>query len=119
MTAKDDNEQKQLTWGVMTDGFATETPGHLMSVNIADKSIHDIGDGSPVGNMDGVEEDSDGSFYVTDWMNGKLFHITPAGHVDLLLTLEQGMADLEFMPGNGMAYLPMMMNNKLLAYKVY
>ena len=106
-------------WGVMTDGFATETPGHLLAVNIGDKSIRAIGDGSPVGNLDGVEEDSDGSFYVTDWMNGKLFHITPAGHVDLLLTLEQGMADLEFMPGNGMAYLPMMMNNKLLAYKVY
>lgn len=106
-------------WGVMTDGFATETPGHLLSVNIADKAIHTIGDGSPVGNLDGVEEDTDGSFYVTDWMNGRLFHITPGGSVNLLLTLEQGMADLEFIPGTGMAYLPMMMSNKLLAYRIH
>lgn len=106
-------------WGVMTDGFATETPGHMLSINIADKSISSIGDGTPIGNLDGVEQDSDGSFYVTDWMNGKLFHITPTGQVDLLLTLEQGMADHEFVPATGMIYLPMMNNNKLLAYRVY
>lgn len=106
-------------WGVMTDGFATETPGHLLSINVADKTISSIGDGAPIGNLDGVEQDSDGTFYVTDWMNGKLFHITPAGQVDLLLTLEQGMADHEFIPATGMIYLPMMNNNKLLAYRIH
>ena len=106
-------------WGVMTDGFNTETPGHLLRVSLADKSIHAIGDGSPVGNLDGVEEDTDGSFYITDWMAGKLFHVSPAGQVELLLALEQGMADHEFLPASGLILLPMMMNNKLLAYRIY
>ena len=106
-------------WGVMTDGFNTETPGHLLSISLADKSIHVIGDGSPIGNLDGVEEDTDRSFYVTDWMAGKLFHISPAGQVELLLALEQGMADLELLPDKSLILLPMMMNNKLLAYRIY
>ena len=106
-------------WGVMTDGFNTEIPGHMLRVSLADKSIHTIGDGSPVGNLDGVEEDKDGSFYVTDWIAGKLFHISPAGQTELLLTLEQGMADLALLPDKGLILLPMMMNNKLLAYRIY
>lgn len=106
-------------WGVMTDGFNTEIPGHLLGVSLADKSIHAIGDGSPVGNLDGVEEDNDGSFYVTDWMAGRLFHISATGQVELLLALEQGMADLEFLPDKGLILLPMMMNNRLLAYRIY
>ena len=114
-----DNKLIVGAWGVMTDGFNTETPGHLLGVSLTDKTIHDIGDGSPVGNLDGVEEDTDGSFYVTDWMAGKLFHISTTGQVELLLFLEQGMADLEFLPDKGMVLLPMMMNNKLLAYRIH
>lgn len=106
-------------WGIMTDGFNTDTPGHLLSISLSDKSIHNIGNGSPIGNLDGVEADKDGSYYVTDWMAGKLFHISPEGQVETLLTLEQGMADLEFLPDKGLALLPMMMNNKLLAYRIY
>ena len=106
------------SWGVMTDGFATEVPGHLLSVHLNDKSIRNIGDGTPVGNLDGVEEDTDGSFYVTDWMNGKLFRITATGQAELLLRLEQGMADHEFLPDRNMLFIPMMNNNKLLAYRI-
>ena len=105
-------------WGVMTDGFATEVPGHLLSVNLQDKNIQNIGDGTPVGNLDGVEEDVDGSYFVTDWINGKLFHITADGQAELLLMLEQGMADHEFLPGRDSLYIPMMNNNKLLAYRL-
>jgi sugar lactone lactonase YvrE len=106
-------------WGAMTDGVSKELPGHLLAVSLVDKTISSIGDGSSIGNLDGVEEDTDGSFYVTDWMAGKLFHISPAGRVDLLLTLEQGMADHELLPDKGLILLPMMMNNKLLAYRIY
>lgn len=114
-----DNNLIVGAWGVMTDGFNTETPGHLLSISLADKSIHTIGDGSAVGNLDGVEEDADGSFYVTDWMAGRLFHISPAGEVKLLLIFEKGLADLELLPDKGLILLPMMMNNKLLAYRIY
>jgi hypothetical protein len=105
-------------WGVRTEGFNTETPGHLLRVMLRDKSISSIGDGSPVGNLDGVEADLDGDYYVTDWVAGKLFHIDRNGHADLMLTLEQGMADLEFIASRDLILLPMMLGNKLLAYEL-
>ena len=105
-------------WGVMTEGFSTVVPGHLKSISLKDKTITSLGDGSPIGNLDGVEADLDGDFYVTDWMNGKLFRITATGQAELLLRLEQGMADHEFLPDRNMLFIPMMNNNKLLAYRI-
>lgn len=105
------------SWGVMVDGFATEVPGHMKAVSLADKTITSLGDGQPVGNLDGVEPVGN-DFYVTDWMVGKLYRIDRAGNADLLLELEQGMADHEYMPGTSMLLLPMMNNNTLLGYKV-
>ncbi len=104
-------------WGVMTDGFGTEIPGHLKSVSLQDKSITSLG-GSPIGNMDGVESDGQGGYYVTDWMAGKLLQINKAGNAKLLMESEQGMADHEVLLEKNMILLPMMMNDKLLAYKI-
>lgn len=106
-------------WGVMTDGFNTDVPGHLKSISLKDKSITIIGDGSSVGNMDGVESDGKNGYYVTDWMAGKLFHIGRDGNVSPMLTLEKGMADLEYINDRNLLILPMMMGNKLMAYKTH
>lgn len=106
-------------WGVMTDGFATAVAGHLKRISIQDKSITSIGDGSPVGNLDGVEVDKDGGFYVTDWMNGKLFHISSTGEVKELLSLKQGSADHEFIIEKDLMFIPMMNDNIMYAYKVH
>lgn len=104
-------------WGVMTDGFATEVPGHLKSISIKDKSITSFG-GSPIGNLDGVESDGMGGYYVTDWMTGKLYQINKSGDAKLLLELEQGMADHEVILEKDLIILPMMKNDKVLAYKI-
>jgi hypothetical protein len=104
-------------WGVMTEGFATEVPGHLKSISISDKSISSLG-GAPIGNLDGVESDGMGGYYVTDWMTGKLYQIDKAGNATLLLELEQGMADHEVILEKNLIILPMMNNDKVLAYKI-
>ena len=104
-------------WGVMTEGFATEVPGHLKSISISDKSITSLG-GSPIGNLDGVESDGMGGYYVTDWMTGKLYQINKSGDAKLLLELEQGMADHEVILKKNLIILPMMNSNKVLAYKI-
>ncbi len=106
------------SWGKMTDGFATEIPGHLKRISIKDKTIKSIGDGSSVGNLDGVEMDNDGDFYVTDWMNGKLLHIEYSGEVSVLLDLPQGSADHEFIIEKSLIFIPLMIDNKLLSYTV-
>lgn len=105
------------SWGVMTDGFATDVPGHLLTVDLNTKSIANLGNGQPIGNLDGVEAFGE-DFLVTDWMVGKLFQIDRTGKAELLLELEQGMADHEFIADKNLVLLPMMMNDKLLAYSL-
>ncbi len=104
-------------WGVMKEGFATEIPGHLKSISMKDKSIVSLG-GNPIGNLDGVESDGNNGYYVTDWMNGKLYQINKTGEARLLLTLKQGMADHEVILEKNLILLPMMKNDKVLAYKI-
>jgi len=104
-------------WGVMTEDFSTEVPGHLKSISIIDKSITSLG-GTPIGNLDGVESDGMGGYYVTDWMTGKLYQINKAGEAKLLLELEQGMADHEVILEKNLIIIPMMNNDKVLAYKI-
>lgn len=105
-------------WGVMTDGFATKTPGHLKSISLSTKAIASLGSGASVGNLDGLEADGRGNYLVTDWMAGGLYRIAPSGKADLLLDLNQGSADLEFIGGQGLAIVPMMMDGKVTAYKI-
>jgi len=106
-------------WGVMTEGFETETPGHLKAVSLKDKTIRSIGEGQPIGNLDGVETDLDGDFYATDWMAGKLLHIEPDGTAETLLDLNQGSADHEYIHEQDIILIPMMNDGKLFAYKAH
>lgn len=105
-------------WGIMTDGFKTEIPGHLKAVNYSDKTITSLGSGKPVGNLDGIENNGHGDYYVTDWMNGKLYLIKPSGDATELLQLEQGLGDLTLLKNKNLMILPLMFGNKLLAYTI-
>ena len=106
------------SWGVPVDGFQTQVPGHLKVISFSNKNITSLGSDEPIGNLDGVEPDGCGSYYVTDWMKGTVFHITPSGEVTNLYTLEQGAADLEYVENKKLLVIPMMNNNKLIAFKV-
>ena len=103
------------SWGVMSEGFATKIAGHLKTVSLTDKSIRSLGNGTPVGNIDGVEPAPNGNYFATDWMNGTLHLITPQGDATTLLTLSQGAADLAVV--DGLVIIPMMMDNLVLAYR--
>ncbi len=105
-------------WGPITKGFSTSSPGHLKSISLADRQIRVLGDGKPVGNLDGVEADGAGGYYLTDWMAGKLLHFDPSGKVHSLLQLHQGSADLAYVPALKLLLIPMMNDGKLLAYRV-
>lgn len=106
------------SWGKMTDGFATEIPGHLKRISLNTKSLSSIGEGTPVGNLDGVEGSDETGFYVTDWMNGALFHISSKGKAVKILDFNQGSADLELIEKKNLLIIPQMKENKLFAYKI-
>ena len=105
-------------WGRMVDGFSTEVAGHIKSVSLLDKTINSLGNGKAVGNLDGLEPAGPGRYYVTDWMNGGLFKVDRNGDAEKLLPLAQGSADHEVITEQAMIVIPMMMQNKLVAYKL-
>ena len=105
-------------WTYMIDEFDDNVAGHLRAVSYADKSISDLGDGSPQGYLDGVESDGAGGYLVTDWVAGRLLAIDAAGGVSEILTLENGSADHAVVTESGMVYIPMMNNDTLRAYRL-
>ena len=104
-------------WGEMTDGFATEVPGHLKTVDLKTKTIASLGSGNAVGNLDGVEADGNGNYFVSDWFGGGLFRIKTSGEAERLLTLEQGSADIGVIPAKNLVLVPMMKNGTVRAYQ--
>jgi sugar lactone lactonase YvrE len=114
----EDNQLIVGSWGVMTEGFATQVPGHLKTVSLTTKEIHSLGNGNPVGNLDGVESDGKGNFLVTDWMNGKLFFITPDGLSQTLLSFHPGSADHTVLLEKDMIIVPMMQTGHITAFTI-
>ena len=106
-------------WGKdMQPDFSTKVAGHLLAVDLETKAISALGSGEPIGNLDGLEPDGKGNWLATDWIAGALFRIKPDGSFEQVLDLDQGSADLEFLAGEGTALVPMMMGDKLVAYKI-
>jgi len=106
------------SWGVMTDGLATEIAGHLKTINISNKKIQSLGDKTPAGNLDGVEADGQNNYFVTDWMQGKLLYITPKGKSTTLIALPQGSADHTVLLEQNLVIIPMMLTGNLIAFEI-
>ena len=106
------------TWGVRTEGFSTSVAGHLKTVSLDTGEVSSLGSGEPVGNLDGLEPDGKGSYLVTDWMAGSLFRIDSSGNAEMLLDLNQGSADHEYIQSRSLVLIPMMLDGKLVAYKL-
>lgn len=104
-------------WGKdLQEDFSTKVLGHLIAVDLASKAISNVGSGAPVGNLDGLEPDGQGNWLVTDWVAGALYRIKADGSFEKLIDLNQGSADLEVIEKDGLAIIPMMMDNKVVAH---
>ncbi|RKZ85968.1 MAG: GTP-binding protein, partial [Gammaproteobacteria bacterium] len=77
-----------------------------------------LGDKSAVGNLDGLEADGNGNYFATDWVAGKILHITPSGLSSTLVVLEQGSADHTILPKQGLIIIPMMLSGTVVAYHI-
>jgi sugar lactone lactonase YvrE len=104
-------------WGAPGTSAPKSDAANLLEINVADKTVSNLGDGTPVGNLDGLEPDGD-DFLVTDWVAGKVFRIAKSGKADVLLTLKQGTADIGYVPSEKLLIVPLMMNDKVVAYRL-
>lgn len=90
----------------------------VFSVNLEDQTIEPLAKGKTIGNLDGLQAIAPGDYLVTDWASGALYSIGAQGKVDELIDLNQGSADLSYLPETGTVLIPMMLDNTLAAYRL-
>lgn len=119
-----DNEKGQMiigNWGAVMEGWGTpELSGSLKSLDLNTKKLKNLGS-KPIGNLDGVESDGKGSYFVTDWGATKLYRINKNGRAKLLKKLGEdgkGAADHEVILDKNLMIIPIMVENKLVALNI-
>lgn len=106
------------SWGgAPKEDFSTDVPGGLEAIDFKTKEITRLGS-APAGNLDGLEPDGKGGFLVTDWFGGSLYRFTADGKAELVIDLNKGSADIEVIVADGLVIIPMMLDNKVVAYKL-
>lgn len=110
-------EKDRILVGTMGD-YQTKRPGQFLAVSLKDKTISNVG-GTTVGVIDGVEASADGNYYLTDWPAGKVLRMERSGAVATLMEIKMGTADFDFIQSKDEMVIPLMMDGKLVAYKVH
>ncbi len=106
-------------WGPdMQQDFTTREPGRILVVDLETQEIAPLGAGGRIGNLDGLEPDGDGNWLTTDWIAGGLFSVQSDGSFEQIVDLDQGSADLGFVPQERLVIIPMMMNDRVVAYRL-
>ena len=100
------------------EGWGTpELKGSLKSINIHTKEIKNLGK-KPIGNLDGIESDGKGSYFVTDWTGAKLYNINKKGKFKVIAEVGKGAADHEVILDKNLIIIPVMAEGKVIALKV-
>jgi sugar lactone lactonase YvrE len=102
-------------WGEPGPDFSTEVPGRLYALDLTTKEKTLITP-LPFANIDGVESDGLGGYVITDFMAGKVMQVYSDGSVRDLAELGPGTADLGFIADEGLAIVPHMQENRVVAY---
>jgi DNA-binding beta-propeller fold protein YncE len=116
-----DNSKNRLI--VTSLGEMSKPGAGIEVVDLENKTITTLGKegtSSPFGGLDGIESDTmDTHYYVTDNPAGKLFIVNADGTGYGTLDLHtKGAADLGFIPSQSIIVIPLMQDNKLVAYRI-
>lgn len=119
-----DSKKNSLIVASMGNKDSTQSGGSIKVIDLNNKTISELGKESkktPVGILDGIEADSEEKYYyVSDW-NAKNVHVVNTngtGYYQLFDIPIQGTADLEFIDSENIIIIPLMQDNKLVAFKI-
>ena len=104
-------------WGKPKPDFTTDVPGRLFKWDLKTKKKTLITP-EPTANIDGLESDGKGGYIATDYLAGKVLHITADGKVTTLTTFMPSTADIAFIPAENRLIVPHMNENKIVAYDI-
>jgi sugar lactone lactonase YvrE len=104
-------------WGKPEPDFTTKVPGRLFKLDLKTKQKTLI-TAEPAGNIDGLESDGQGGYIASDYLAGKILHITSDGKVLTLTTFMPSTADIGFIASDKRLIVPHMNENKIVAYDI-
>jgi len=104
-------------WGKPEADFTTKVPGRLFKLDLKTKMKTPITP-EPIANIDGLESDGKGGYIASDYIAGKILHITADGKVKTLTTFMPGNADIAFLAPENRLIVPHMSENKIAAYDI-
>ncbi|BDD08354.1 ATP/GTP-binding protein [Fulvitalea axinellae] len=92
--------------------------GDLLKVNMATQKISHVTKGD-FGHLDGVQRFGDSHFLTSNWITGDISRVSATtGKADKILTVEQSVGDILYLPSKKLLVLPVGNINKLKFYKV-
>ncbi|MBJ7337142.1 hypothetical protein [Mycolicibacterium sp.] len=102
-----------------TDPHDPET-GSLSAIGLTDRTVTPIGDGTPIGHLDGLAAHPAGGYLVTDSINGALFFIDEDGRPRLIHDFPptSGPADIDVIPDLGLVLVAMLWENAVRAFEL-
>lgn len=112
-----DQELVVASWGegMDTKTWATKAPGKLVMYDLKSKEKTELTK-APLGNLDGLENDGSGGYYVSDHVGGIVYHVDADGTATAILGGFKGAADLGMIDGKSVILVPRMGEDKLTAY---
>lgn len=117
-----DNTKNRLI--IASLGGMSKPGAGIEVVDLGNKTISSLGEEnttSHFGRLDGIESDAkEIRYYVTDNPAGKIFTVNAngTGYTNLVDLHTSGAADLGFIPNQNFIVIPLMQDNKLVAYKL-
>src|SRR5919197_5623155 len=117
-----DNNKNKLI--VVSLGPLSKPGGGIEVIDIKNKTISSLGKAgttSPFGGLDGIVSDAtETHYYVTDNPAGKIYTVNAdgTGYITLINLHTQGAADLGSITRQSTIIIPLMQDNKLVAYKL-
>jgi sugar lactone lactonase YvrE len=112
-----DQELVVASWGegMDTKTWATKAPGKLVTYDLKSKEKTELTK-QPLGNLDGLENDGSGGYYVTDHVAGLIYKVEADGTANAILGGFKGPADIGMIDGKSVILVPRMGEDKLTAY---
>ncbi|OMH39683.1 SMP-30/gluconolactonase/LRE family protein [Motiliproteus sp. MSK22-1] len=102
-------------WGYpLNPDFTTATPGSLYQLDPINPSLIPVASGFQLGNLDGIVAIGT-NLYISDWISGEMFRLAGKERTRVL-SLAAGLADIG--AANDVIYAPMMLDNKIVAWKI-
>lgn len=109
------------SWGTWMDPDAPSPHlGRMLYVPLVDNppAPQDLLGADPIGNLDGVQASGDGTWLVSDWVAGKVYHLHGDGSRHVLVDAGQGTADIAYIRERRLLLVPLMKQDALAAYQL-